>query len=169
MVQIIVAQLTVRGKRRLHQPRVHFFISFFGQMRRHMASLFHFSQPLNSSKMCGWKWTPPYARSVTHTDSFIAVCYNKRRVYMLRDSLFRNYYYFFFFTFILWKWNGKKKTKNNHLLKLCIKKTLDLVLCVQIKAETLHCVKDTVRPWQAAVYCIVCFLPPLPGSSIEAV
>lgn len=59
-------------------------------MQRHMASLFHFSQPLNSSKMCGWKWTPPYARGVTHTDSFIAMCYNKRRVYMLRDSLFRN-------------------------------------------------------------------------------
>lgn len=133
-------------------------------MRRHMASLFHFSQPLNRSKMCGWKWTPPYARGVTHTDSFIAMCYNKRRVYMLQDSLFRND---FFFTFILWKWNGKKKKQQPPPEALNKKKTLDLVLRVQIKAETLHCVKDTVRPWQAAVYCIVCFLPPSPAPVLK--
>lgn len=35
-----------------------------------------------------------------------------------------------------------------------------LVPCVQIKVQILHCVKDTVRPWQAVVCFIVRFLPP---------
>lgn len=53
-----------------------------------------------------------------------------------------------------------KKAKYQETQPKAPNKTLDLVLCVQIQAEIFQCVKDTVRPWQAAVCCIVWFLPP---------
>lgn len=105
----------------------------------------------NSYNMCGWKRTLQYAYSVTHTDSFIAIYYTNMK-YMLPNTL-RSYLKCCFYLHIIKVkcWKQPPEASN---------KTLDLVPCVQIKVEILHCVKATVRLWQAAVYCIVWFLPP---------
>ncbi len=119
-------------------------------MKKYGITRFHFVE----LQQLQYVWNTPIPTQFNSYRHFYWYLLHKHEVNAVEHNSSCSYLKCCIYLHTIKKQNTRKKTPK------APNKTSDLVPCVQIQAEIFQCMKDTVRPWQAAVYCIVWFLPP---------